>query len=171
MKKVQYILLFLVLGCSTPKVVYDYDIKTDFSKYKTYAYFDDVGDGMNQLDVKRFIKSLDSHLDSIGIKRTDKPDFFINVISDKRESPKNNNVGVGVGTGGRNGGISISTGLLFGGNKIEEKITIDFVASSNNKLFWQGELIIKVREKIKPQERVKIVGQVVKKILDKYPPN
>ena len=169
MKHLKYIFVFILFGCSSSKVVYDYDVKTDFSKFQTYAFFEDLGDGLNELDIKRFIKSLDKNLDSIGLQKAEKPDFFINVISEKREAPKNKNVGVGVGSGGRNAGISISTGIFFGGNKIDEKITIDFVESSNNKLFWKGEITIKVKEKITPEKRIEIVEEAVRKILSKYP--
>jgi len=151
--------------------MYDYDLKTDFSQYKTYNFFEDAGDGMNELDVKRFIRSIEANLDSIGYEKSEKPDFYINFISGKSEAVRNKNVGVGVGAGGRNSGISISTDVFFGGAKINEKITIDFVAAVNNKLFWQGVLNMKVKEKIKPEERIAIVREAVKKILTKYPPN
>lgn len=165
-----FVVALLLASCSSSKVVYDYDSKTDFSKYKTYAFFEDVGDGLNELDVKRFVSAVEKNLDSLGFQKAENPDFYINVISEKSEIPKNNSVGVGVGSGGRNSGISISTGVFFGGNKINEKITIDFVASSSNKLFWQGFLHAKVKEKIKPEERILWVNGVVNKILRKYPP-
>lgn len=168
MKYFRYIFLLLIIGCSSSKVVYDYDSKTDFTKFKTYAFFEDVGDGLNEIDTKRFVNSIENYLDSLGLRKNEKPDFYINLVSEKAELPKNNNVGVGVG--GRNAGISISTGMLFGGNKIRETITIDFVESSNNKLFWQGILNTKVREKIKPEDREVLVDQIIAKILNKYPP-
>ena len=170
MKYFRYFFLLVIVGCSSSKVTYDYDAKTDFTKFKTYSFFEDVGEGLNEIDAKRFVASIENYLDSLGLKKVEKPDFYINVVSEKAELPKNNNVGIGVGGGGRNSGISISTGILFGGNKIREKITIDFVESSNNKLFWQGILNAKVREKIKPEDREILVDQIIIKILNKYPP-
>lgn len=167
MKYFKYIFLLVIVGCSSSKVVYDYDVETDFSKFKTYSFFEDAGDGLNDIDAKRFMESIGKHLDSLGFKKVEKPDFYINIVSEKAEIPKNNNVGIGVGG---NSGLSISTGVFFGGNKIREKITIDFVESSNNKLFWQGILNAKVREKIKPEDRETLVDQMVSKILNRYPP-
>lgn len=163
------IALFLIMGCSSSKVVYDYDTKTDFSKYTTYHFFDDVGKGLNELDVKRFTRSIEAVLDSLQIQKSEKPRFFINVISEKSEIERDD-IGVGIGGGGRNVGIGISTGISFGGKKINERITLEFVDSDSNLLFWQGTLDVKVREKIKPQDRVVLVNEIIKKMLSKYPP-
>lgn len=158
------------MSCSASKVVYDYDAKTDFSKFKTYSFFEDVGDGLNEIDAKRFVRSIENTLDSLGFRRSEAPDFYINVISEKKELPKNNNIGIGVG-GGRNVGFGISTGISFGGKKINETIIIDFVDSSNDKLFWQGSIDVKVSENIKPKDRVILVERIVKKVVNKYPPS
>jgi hypothetical protein len=149
--------------------VYDYDTKTNFTKYTTYHFFDDVGDGLNELDVKRFTRSVDAVMDSLQIKKTEKPSFFINVISEKSDVV-GDDLGVGIGGGGRNIGIGISTGISFGGKKVNERITIDFVDAASNQLFWQGTLNVKVREKIKPKEREVLVQKLIQKILSKYPP-
>ena len=127
MKKLKYIIVLLCFGCSSPKVVYDYDVKTNFSQYRTYHFFDDVGDGVNELDVKRFVSSIEYQLDSIGLKKSEKPDIYINIMSEKSELSNGNNVGIGIGSGGRNIGIGISTGITLEGRKINERITIDFV--------------------------------------------
>lgn len=169
MKNLKYIFILILFGCSSSKVVYDYDAKTDFSQYKTYDFFEDVGDGMNEIDARRFTASLEHQLDSLGLKKNSKPTFYINVISEKSEI-SNDNVGIGIGGGGRNVGFGISTGISIGGKKLNEKITIDFVDAKDNQLFWQGVLNIKVREKIKPEDRVVLVQNIIKKILDKYPP-
>lgn len=170
MKNLKYLFVFLLISCSASKVVYDYDAKTDFSTFKTYSFFEDVGDGLNEIDTKRFTRSIERYLDSLGLKKSEKPDFYINVISEKRDAQRNNNVGIGVG-GGRNVGFGISTGISIGGKKINEKIAIDFVASNNNELFWQGIIDAKVKEKIKPKAREVLVDDFVKKILSKYPPS
>ena len=73
MKNLKYIVLFILVGCSSSKVVYDYDVKTDFSKYKTYDYFEDVGNGLSELDVKRFIRAVNYRLDSLGINQNESP--------------------------------------------------------------------------------------------------
>ena len=46
-------MLLVLVGCSSGKIVYDYDIKTNFNQFKTFNFYDDAGNGMNELDVKR----------------------------------------------------------------------------------------------------------------------
>lgn len=170
MRKLSFIVALLFLaGCSSSKVVYDYDAKANFSKYKTYHFFDDLGDGLNKFDVQRFTRSLDHVLDSMQLKKEDNPSFFINVISDRIELVQDD-IGVGLGSAGRNLGVGISTGVSFGGKKIYEQVTIDFVDAQSNQLFWQGVLKVKTRETIKPEKRVQMIHEIVKKILSKYPP-
>lgn len=169
MKNLKYIFILVLFGCSSSKVVYDYDGKTDFSQYKTFDFFEDVGDGMNEIDARRFTSHIENQLDSLGLQKKSTPNFYINVISEKSEIA-NDNVGIGIGSIGRNVGFGISTGIPIGGKKINEKVTIDFVDAKDNQLFWQGILNIKVREKIKPEDRVLLVQDIVKKILEKYPP-
>ena len=168
MKNLKYIVLFILVGCSSSKVVYDYDVKTDFSKYKTYDYFEDVGNGLSELDVKRFIRAVNYRLDSLGINQNEKPDFYINIISEKSEIP-GDYIGLGLGTGGRNVGVGASTGIAIGGKKFNETITVDFV-DADNQLFWQGAITVKVREKIKPKDRVVLVERIINQILSNYPP-
>lgn len=53
MKAVKFILLFLVFGCSSSKVVSDYDSNTTYSKYKTFNFYEDNGDNLNDFDITR----------------------------------------------------------------------------------------------------------------------
>jgi hypothetical protein len=163
-----FVLLFC-FGCGAARVTYDYNVKTDFSQFKTYHYFDDVGKGLNQLDVKRFVRAIDPILDSIGLRKSNYPSFFINVISE-RVPVLRNNLGLGIGGGRGNFGGGVSTNFQFGGAQFDETITIDFVDASNNVLFWQAETTVRVRERVKPEERVKLVEKVVRRILANYPP-
>ena len=170
MKLLKYIVVLFFVSCTGAKPVYDYNVKTDFSQYTTYHYFDDVGEGLNPLDVKRFKRSIDKYLDSIGIKKAEQPHFFINVISEKTEILQDDNFGIGIGGGNRNVGVGVSTGIPLGGKKFNERITIDFVDASDNKLFWQAFIDVRVKERYKPLERVALVEKIIQRILRGYPP-
>ncbi len=168
LRNLKYMLILLCFGCAS-KVVYDYDTKTNFSKYKTYNYFDDVGDSLSRFDVKRFTRAIDTHLDSIGIKKSETPSFFINVIAERWDLQPTNTV-FGVGVGGRNVGGVISTSVNFGAKKVNEKIVIDFVDADTNTIFWQGILSRTVKEKMKTKDRVWHIQKVVEQVLSNYPP-
>jgi hypothetical protein len=170
MKNIQYLFLVLLMSCSSSKVITDYDDKANFSNFKTYAFFEDVGKGLNELDVKRVTSIMKTELNMLGIQESENPDFFINIISKTTESNNNNTIGIGVGSGGRNGGFGISGGIPIGGKKMNEEFIIEFVNSSNDKLFWEAILNSTIKEKRKPEEKEIHFQEIITKILEKYPP-
>ena len=57
-------LLFLVASCSSVRVSSDYDTATDFSKFKTFAFYKKGIDKVeiSDLDKRRILKALESEL-------------------------------------------------------------------------------------------------------------
>lgn len=88
------------MSCSASKVIIDYDAEVDFTAFKTYAFYTDIAKDLNELDVKRITKAIDSELEQKGFAESDAPDFYINVISKLTEAGNNNTIGIGVGSGG-----------------------------------------------------------------------
>lgn len=170
MKNLKYIFLFLLMSCSSSKVIYDYDKEADFNQYKTYHIFENAGEGLNKFDVDRLVSKIDIEMSLHGFKKQENPDFFIDFKSKKTEAQNNNTIGIGIGNSGRNGGIGISGGIPIGSKKLNEEITIDFVEAKNQQLFWQGILTSKINEKTTPEKREMYFADVVKKILSAYPP-
>ena len=170
MKNLKYLFLVLFMSCSTSKVITDYDDTTNFSSLKTYAFYKDVGKGLNELDVKRVTSIMNTELNKIGIQESENPDFFINIISKITEATNNNTIGIGVGSGGRNGGFGISGGIPIGGKKLNEEFIVEFVDATNNTLFWEAILNSKINEKRKPEEKELHFQEIIKIILEKYPP-
>ena len=125
MKNIRYLLLFFLMACSSTKVVYDYDVKTNFNTYKTFSFFEDVGAGLNNLDVNRLISILETELIQLGFQKAELPDFYINFSAKKEELRKNENVSVGIGSGGGNVGFGIFGGIPIGGKKLLEKIKVE----------------------------------------------
>ena len=170
MKNVTYLFLVLLMSCSTSKVITDYDNTANFPSLRTYAFYEDVGKGLNELDVKRVTSIMNTELSKLGIQPSENPDFFINIISKTTEVTNNNSIGIGVGSGGRNGGFGISGGIPIGGKKLNEEFIVEFVNSKNDTLFWEAILNSKINEKRKPEEKELHFQEIIKKILEKYPP-
>ncbi len=162
--------MLLLMSCGTSKVVYDYDDKTDFSQFKTFHFFEDVGSGFNEFDVKRTTAILENELSKSGFVKVENPDFFVNITAKVTEAQNRNTIGIGIGSGGRNGGFGISGGIPIGGKKLNEELIIEFVNAKTNELFWEGSLISTIKEKRKPAERELYLTDVIQKILAKYPP-
>lgn len=162
-------MLVLVVGCSAPKVVYDYDEKLDFSVYKSYNFFPEFESGLSELDTKRLIRQTDSILQSRGFKKTATPDFYINVMASAFESDQNSAVGVGVGGGGRGVGGGISIGLPVG-SKLNQQLIFDFVDVRKDELFWQAVAEGYYKDEATPQQREAYFRTILLKVLEDYPP-
>ncbi len=171
MKSLFYLfaLLFLV-SCATVRVNYDYDKETNFTNYSTYNYYPDIETGLSELDNKRLFRAIDSTMLRKGLLLSEEPDFFINIISDSYRSPNRNTVGVGIGGSGRNVGGGVSIGLPISGSNFGRQIQFDFVDSQKDMLFWQAISHSAFRENASPNEREKILRQIVAKAFSKYPP-
>ena len=98
------------------------------------------------------------------------PDFFINIISKISEAKNNNTIGIGIGSGGRNGGFGISGGIPIGGKKLNEEFIIEFVNAKTDEIIWEGILNSTIKEKRKPEEKEMHFKEIIKKIVEKYPP-
>ena len=71
MKAVKFlplILLFVVGSCSSVRVTSDYDTATDFTKYKTFAFFKKGIDkvDISDLDKRRILKAVEYELVAKG---------------------------------------------------------------------------------------------------------
>ena len=172
MKALKFIILLLLFTSCGTVVNYDYEKSTDFSKYKSYNYFDDMETGLSQLDNKRIMRAIDAKLSTMGFTRSENPDFFIDIQSQDIINRNNTSVGVGAGGGGRGGFGGVSVGIPLGGNQNTREIVIDFVdKSKNEKLFWQAISESTYRPNASPEKREEIFTKLVDKIFQGYPPN
>ncbi|MEO1031583.1 MAG: DUF4136 domain-containing protein [Bacteroidota bacterium] len=171
MKAFRFILIALILTSCGTVVNYDYEKSTDFTQYKTYNYFSDMQTGLSQLDTKRIIRSIDAKLTTLGLTRSDNPDFFIDIQSQDIPNRNNTNVGVGAGGTGRNVGGGVSVGIPLAGNHLTRELLIDFVdKKQNEKLFWQAVSESTYRPNASPEKREAVFVKLVEKIFSEYPP-
>ncbi|EAQ40818.1 DUF4136 domain-containing protein [Polaribacter sp. MED152] len=171
MKKFLYIfIVFLITACSGSKVMVDYDSELDFASFKSFNFYEDVGAGLNELDVKRVTTVIQTALKAKGLVFNENPSILINVDVKTSETQNNNTIGVGIGSGGRNGGFGISGGIPIGGKKLNETFKIEFVNTKTNNLIWEGVLNSTVKEKRTPEEKELHYGSIIDEILKQYPP-
>ncbi|WP_299670673.1 DUF4136 domain-containing protein [uncultured Polaribacter sp.] len=170
MSNFRFIFLLLFISCSTSKVITDYDAKEDFSKFKTFDFYEDNGENLNELDVNRISDIIFNKLIETGFLQNSAPDFFIFFDTNTAEAQNNNSIGIGVGSGGRNGGIGISGGIPIGGKKLNEELIIKFIEAKTNDLFWEGSLNSVIKEKRTPEQKELHLKEVVQKILKEFPP-
>tara|TARA_R100001369_G_scaffold62908_1_gene89877 strand:+ start:1294 stop:1803 length:510 start_codon:yes stop_codon:yes gene_type:complete len=159
------IVLFLFTSCGIV-VNYDYEKTTDFSKYKTYNYFDDMKTGLGDLDNKRLIRAIDTKLKTMGLTRSDNADFYIDIQTQDIQNRTNSNVGVGVGGGG--GGVSV--GVPLGGHQNTRELVIEFVDDTRGGVFWQAVSESSYQPNSSPEKREAKFVALLDKIFAGYPP-
>ena len=171
MKAYKFLLILVLLTSCGTLVNYDYEKSTDFTQYKTYNYFDNMETGLSQLDNKRLMRAIDAKLKTMGLTRSDNPDFFIDIQSEDVINRNNSSVGVGAGGGSGGGFGGVSVGIPLGGNQNTREIVIDFVdKSQNEKLFWQAVSESSYKQNASPEKREDAFVKLVEKIFSSYPP-
>jgi len=171
MKAYKFLLILVLLTSCGTLVNYDYEKSTDFTQYKTYNYFDNMETGLSQLDNKRLMRAIDAKLETMGLTRSDNPDFFIDIQSEDVINRNNSSVGVGAGGGSGGGFGGVSVGIPLGGNQNTREIVIDFVdKSQNEKLFWQAVSESSYKQNASPEKREDAFVKLVEKIFSSYPP-
>jgi hypothetical protein len=160
----------LFASCAPIYVNYDFERGTDFTTYKTYNYYSDLETGLNELDTKRLLKVMDAQMQAKGLRRSETPDFYVNVVSSEYENNNRNTVGVGVGGGGRNVGGGISIGLPIGQSKMNRTIVFEFIDEDGIGLFWQAESESGFNLNASPEKREARFNAIVEKVLKGFPP-
>ena len=162
--------LFLLISCNTVRVNSDYDKKTDFSAYKTYAFYKTGIDkvAISDLDKKRILRSIDEAMTAKGFSKSETPDLLINITTKAEKNINVNqfhaNYGYGWGFGwnpywGANYTVNTNT---------EGTLTIDLIEAQKKELVWQGEGVgYLTKNTDKKDENIKCF---VTSILAQYPP-
>jgi hypothetical protein len=169
-KLLPLVLLFLVASCSSVRVTSDYDSTTDFSKYKTFAFYKKGIDKVeiSDLDKRRILKAVEIEMLAKGFTKSETPDVLVNIFTKSRQKVdvyENNHFYMGWHPWyyGPNFGVQISKyteGTLF----------VDLIDAEKKELVWQGigrGGLTTSGNVAKKEERIK---EFVAQIMEKYPP-
>lgn len=171
MKLLKFFLLCLcVTSCAPVYVNYDYEKATNFTVYKTYAFYDDMETGLSDLDSKRLILAINNKLNTLGLTQSENPDFLIDLKSAEYTEQSQSNAGVGLGGGGGTFGGGISIGIPLKSLKLSRQITIDFVDETKKGLFWQAKSESTYNTNSTPEKREANLNAIVEKVFKTYPP-
>jgi hypothetical protein len=173
--------LILLVGCAGIQTSQDYDPETDFTSLKTFDWASPTqeksGDPRidNPFRDKRIREAVERLLQEKGlVKAADQtPDIRVRYQYTMRQridsAGNSGGIGFGIGSYGRHGGISISTG-----NDVREydegTLVIDMLAAGSDALLWRGSGTQRFREYDDPHKTERDIYQLVEKILGQYPP-
>jgi len=173
MKTVKLFLLVLVFGfasCSTVKVTTDYDTKTNFTSYKTFAFYKKGIDKakISDLDKRRILRAIESEMLAKGFVKSNTSDLLVSIFAKSRKK------------------INIDASVdypnyfwypryYYGRDRIritkqtEGTLFIDLIDAENKKLLWQGigSGALSAKNRSKKEEKIQLF---VKEILSGFPP-
>jgi len=173
------IVLMVVVACSSVNVYSDYDKATDFTGFKTYAFYKKGIDKVeiSDLDKKRILRAIERELKAKGMVPSDNPDLLVNIFTKSREKIdvySNNYNGwypwyYGYGYGGYYG-----HGYGFGYSNVssstEGTLFIDLIDARKKELAWQGigvGILSYYKNVDKKEARI---NEFVTHIMTQYPP-
>ena len=95
-------LFSLLLSCSSVRVISDYDQGTDFTQYRSYAFYKTGIDKVqiSDLDKKRILRAIEAEMNARGYVKSENPDLLVSIFTTEKERVDiYNNWGWGYGWG------------------------------------------------------------------------
>lgn len=169
MKTIKYlftslIILTFIISCATVQVKTDYDTKTDFSKYKTFAFYKKGIDEskISDLDKRRILRAIEKELTAKGMTKSSNPDLLVSIFAkaQKHVDVYNTWYPYYYTPFDRSNVSQYVQGTLF----------IDLIDATKKQLVWQGVGKGALSTSSKPEKKEARIKEIVAEILAKYPP-
>ncbi len=171
-------LSLVVCACGGIQVNTDYDLETDFTRYRTFAWAEGSGGGddlrvAGDLMDQRFRRAIASELVSRGLEKamSGQPDVFVGyqVALDDRIDYQTINTYYGSGWGYRGvyGGVGASQTTAR--EYTVGTLVIDVYDARQRDLVWRGSGEGRVRQARNPEESQEQINQAVTKIMMEFP--
>jgi hypothetical protein len=159
----------------------DFDPSADFSQYKTWNFFDQMGieGGYNSpVFGEHFRDAITREMSERGYRKSDNPDLFVNVTiraDDKVRMTAYTRPYMSGAYYQRPGGASYGSALGVGvgvssraTEVTEASVFIDLVDSHTDRMSWQGVAVIDANDKVAQQLR-DAIHTAVNLVFDQYP--
>ncbi len=164
-------------SCSSVRVLSDYDRDTDFTEYKSYAFYKTGIDKaqISDLDKKRILRAIEAEMTSRGFVKSSDPDLLVSIFTTEKERVDvyNNNFGWGWGWGWGYWNPWVWGPGAYGpqvSSRTEGALYIDLIDAQRKELVWQGRgsgILTSSQSVEKKEQRIR---EFVSRILEKYPP-
>jgi len=180
LKLLSLVVVFLLSSCSSVKVVADYDATTDFSQYKTFAFYKKGIDKVeiSDLDKRRILKAIEADLLAKGFTKSLEPDILVNIFTKAKTKVNVTSYNGGYGYGGYGyGGYGGWYPWYYGPNYgtsvsqyTEGTLFVDLIDNNKKELAWQGIGSGALDYKGNVAKKEEKVKEFVTQIMAQYPP-
>lgn len=159
------LIIFILSSCATVNVKTDYDIHTDFSKYKTFAFYKKGIDKskISDIDKRRILRAIESELKAKGMSLSKKPDVLVSIFAKSvKQVDVHRNYGYPhyYGSHYRNHASNYVQGTLF----------IDLIDGVTKKILWQGIGKGALNTSGNIERKETRINEFVTEVMAKYPP-
>jgi len=172
----------LVASCASgPAIETDYDHTVDFTKYRTYGFFEPMGiENPNYSSIygSIFRDAIGKEMDSRGYTQSDNPDLLINVSGRLQEKTKVTTSADPYMAGGyygyRRGMYGAWGGYGYGtttnvSNYTEGTVNVDIVDRTAKRMVWEGVAVGRVNEDRTSEQRRQAIYSGIKEMFAAYP--
>ena len=161
------VLMAAAVACSTLKTSADYDPSTDFSRYKTWAWHEDVSI-KDSIWAKRLQAALESELSKKGLTRDEQnPDLWVAAHARLSQQTQGTAHNTGWGYGYRWRGV-VSTAT------VEQvpvgALIVDLADAKQKELVWRGTASDTLNPEKSPEQKEKALQEALAKMFENYPP-
>lgn len=168
--KVSFFILiaFLIAACLPVKVSYDYSRKTDFTKFKAYAYkYDALKVPAQEVARKKIMTAIDKEMHDRGFATSDNPDIWVDfqVKSMDRTQAIAPFVSRGYSFGSYYGPVYKSQPSVD--RFIDCSLVISVMAGDS--LVWQGRGTKSISGSSNPDRADAVISLIVSSIFRKFP--
>lgn len=175
-------ILFVVTSCTSVRVASNYDEKTNFGEYKTFAFYKKGIDkvDISDLDKRRILKAIEKDLKAKGLTKSNNPDVLVNIFTKSRKKIDvyNNNRYLGWYPWYYNR-FALRGGFYgFGGSayqnvsrSTEGTLFIDLIDARKKELAWQGVGTGALRTSKNIEKKEERINEFVTEIMANYPPS
>ena len=176
------VIAMLLAACaSKPTIESDYDQTIDFSKYKTYGFYNPMGiENPNYSSIygSIFRDAIGKEMEKRGYSQSDNPDLLINVsgnMKDKTKVTTTSSPNYGGGYYGYRGGRYGAWGGYGYGNSThvsnytEGTINVDMVDRELKRMVWEGVAVGRVNEKNTNEETRANIYAGLQEMFSGYP--
>lgn len=163
------LVLIFAVSCSTQKVYVDYDRNQDFSLIKDYK-LEFTENHINEFQLDRIQSILQEELQNKSLIYNENSENTI-IIRPKEfiTEEQNSHMGIGMGSGGRSFGTSISMGIPINSEKLNQHYLIS-INNAQNQLIWEGRLEVKTPINAQAKTIENNIRKGVQKLLKDFPP-
>lgn len=173
--------LLLASCASGPAIETDYDHTVDFTKYRTYGFFNPMGiENPNYSSIygSIFRDAISKEMESRGYIRSDNPDLLINVSGRLQEKTQVTTTADPYMAGGyygyRRGMYGAWGGYGYGttthvSNYTEGTVNVDIVDRAAKRMVWEGVAVGRIHEDRTNEQKRQAIYAGIKEMFAAYP--